>query len=95
MKQMKALVITLVCAAALSISAAAVTLGSTQDNKQNPAACCDMAHCCKGEMSCCKAKKEGKNAHSCCKDMDNKEACCCGAGECPMPNKKTSNTNTH
>jgi hypothetical protein len=27
--------------------------------------------------------------------MDNKEACCCGAGECPMPNKKTSNTNTH
>jgi hypothetical protein len=27
--------------------------------------------------------------------MDNREACCCGAGECPMPNKKTSNTNTH
>ena len=95
MKRFKALVITLACAAALSISAGALTLGASQDN-QNAASCCDMKDCCKADMSCCKKKRKGKNAHACCKGMDKKESCCCGSGECPMPNKaKPKNTNTN
>jgi hypothetical protein len=87
MKKFKALVIALACGAALSVSAAAFTLGSPQNNNKS-AACCDMKDCCKKDMSCCKKKRRGRNAHACCKGMDKKEACCCGKGTCPMPNKK-------
>jgi len=95
MKKFKALVVTLACAAALSISAGALTLGSPQNSNQ-AAGCCEDANCCKAGMSCCKAKRKGKNAHHCCKGMDKKASCCCGTGECPMPNKaKPSNANTN
>jgi len=95
MRKFKALVVTFACAAALSVSAGALTLGSAQNSNQNSAHCCEDANCCKADMSCCKAKKKKKNAHACCKGMDNKESCCCGTGECPMPNKaKPTNTNT-
>ena len=89
MKKFKALVITLACAAALSISAAALTIGSPQNSNQGTGTCCEDSNCCKADMSCCKARtKKKKNAHACCKGMDKKESCCCGkAGECPMPNK--------
>jgi len=87
MKKFKALVIALACGAALSVSAAAFTLGSPQNDNKS-ASCCDMKDCCKADMSCCKKKRRGKNAHACCKGMDKKEACCCGKGTCPMPNKK-------
>jgi hypothetical protein len=53
-----------------------------------------MKDCCKADMSCCKKKRRGKNAHACCKGMDKKEACCCGKGTCPMPNKKTAKAKT-
>ena len=95
MKRIKALVIALACGAALTVSAAALTLNPPQNTNQNSEACCDMKDCCKADMSCCKKKKKGKNAHACCKGMDNKESCCCGGGSCPMPNKKTSNSNTN
>ena len=94
MKKFKALVIALACGAALTVSAAAFTLDSPQGNT-NAASCCDMKDCCKADMSCCKKKRKGKNAHACCKGMDKKEACCCGTGSCPMPNKKTTNANTN
>jgi hypothetical protein len=95
MNKFKALVITLACAAALSLSAAALTFGSSQQNNQNADACCDMAGCCKdGAMSCCKAKtKKGKNAHACCKGTANNSSCCCKGDSCPMPEKKQGNTN--
>jgi hypothetical protein len=84
----------LACAAALCLAAAALTLGSAQQNNQNAEACCDIANCCKdGAMSCCKAKKKGKNAHACCKGTDNK-SCCCKGDSCPMPEKKQGNSNS-
>lgn len=86
MKKIKALVLALACGAALSVSAAGLVL-NPQNNNQNSAACCDKENCCKdAEMSCCKAKKKGKNDHACCKDKD---ACCCKGDSCPMPNKKS------
>ena len=94
MKRFKALVIALACGAALSVSAAAFTLDSPQNNNKS-AACCDMKDCCKADMSCCKKKRKGKNAHACCKGMDNKESCCCAKGTCPMPNKKTAKAKTN
>ena len=96
MKKFKALVIALACGAALTVSAAAFTLDSPQNSNSSSASCCDMKDCCKADMSCCKKKRKGKNAHACCKGMDKKESCCCGSGECPMPNKKkTTNANTN
>ena len=93
MKKIKAFVIALACGAALSVSAAAITL-NPQNSNQNSAACCDMENCCKdAAMSCCKAKtKRGKNAHACCKDKDTAASCCCKGDSCPMPNKKAGNT---
>jgi len=93
MKKFKALVIALACGAALTVSAAAFTLESPQNDNKS-AACCDMKDCCKKDMSCCKKKRRGRNAHACCKGMDKKEACCCGKGTCPMPNKKTAKAKT-
>ena len=92
MKKFKALVVAFACAAALSVSAAALTFGSTQQNNQNTQACCDKDNCCKdADMSCCKGKdKDGKNAHACCKGMDKKDSCCCKGDSCPMPNKQTN-----
>jgi hypothetical protein len=53
-----------------------------------------MKDCCKdAAMSCCKKKKDGKNAHSCCKGKDDAASCCCKGDACPMPNKKTGNSN--
>jgi hypothetical protein len=94
MRKVKVLLMTFACATALAVSAGALTL-NPQNTNQNSASCCDMKDCCKADMSCCKKKKKGKNAHACCKGMDNKEACCCGSGECPMPNKKAGNANTN
>ena len=56
-----------------------------------------MENCCKdAAMSCCKKKKNGKNAHACCKGKDGAgESCCCKGDSCPMPNKKAKNTNTN
>ena len=98
MRKVKVLLMSLVCAAALSVSAAALTLNSPQDNNNKSTdACCDMAGCCKDgnkDMSCCKANKNGKNNHACCKDK-NGASCCCKGDSCPMPNKKTGNSNTN
>ena len=99
MKKIKVLLMSLACGAALAISAAGLTLNPPQNTNQSADACCDMAGCCKdAAMSCCKKKtrrgKRWKNAHSCCKGMDNKAACCCKGDACPMPNKKvTAKTN--
>jgi hypothetical protein len=95
MRKIKILLMSLACAAALAISAAGLTLNPPQNTNQSADACCDMAGCCtdmKG-MSCCKKKRRGKNAHSCCKGMDKKESCCCKGDSCPMPNKKSGNSN--
>jgi hypothetical protein len=96
MKRIKVLLVGLACCGALAVSATALTL-TPQNSNQNSAACCDMANCCKdAAMSCCKKKKNGKNAHACCKGKDGAgESCCCKGDSCPMPNKKTSNTNTN
>ena len=93
MKKIKALVITLAMGATLAVSAAALT--QAQNPNQNSEACCDMQDCCKAgdkDMSCCQKKKKGKNAHSCCAGKDG-AACCCKGDSCPMPNKKTGNSN--
>ena len=97
MRKVKVLLMSLACAGALAISAGALTLNPPQNSNQNAEACCDAAGCCKdmATMSCCKKKKHGKNAHACCKGMDNKAACCCKGDSCPMPNKKTGNSNTN
>lgn len=94
MKRIKVLVVALACGAALSISAAALTL-SPQNSNQNSAACCDSANCCKdGTMSCCKKKRKGKNAHACCKGKNGAE-CCCKGDSCPMPSRTAGKTNTN
>jgi hypothetical protein len=95
MRKIKILLMSLACAAALAISAAGLTLNPPQNTNQNSEACCDMKDCCKAgdkDMSCCKKKKHGKNAHSCCAGKDG-AACCCKGDSCPMPNKKTGNSN--
>jgi hypothetical protein len=95
MRKIKILLMSLACAAALAISAAGLTLNPPQNTNQNSEACCDMKDCCKAgdkDMSCCKKKKHGKNAHSCCAGKDG-AACCCKGDACPMPNKKTGNSN--
>jgi hypothetical protein len=93
MRKIQALVITLAMGATLAVSAAALTFNSAQNS--NAEACCDMKDCCKdGAMSCCKKKKKGKNAHSCCAGKDGAAGCCCKGDSCPMPNKKpTGNSN--
>jgi hypothetical protein len=96
MNKIKALVVAVACCAALTISAAGLALSAQQNSNQNTEACCDMKDCCKdAEMSCCKKKdNHGKNAHSCCKGKDGAaESCCCKGDSCPMPNKKSGNTN--
>jgi hypothetical protein len=94
MRKIKALFMSLACAALLAVSAAALT-ASAQNSNQNPDACCDMKDCCKdGAMSCCKAKKNGKNNHACCKDK-NGASCCCKGDSCPMPNKKAGNSSSN
>ena len=94
MRKVKVLLMSFACAGALAISAAALTLNPPQNTNQNAEACCDMKDCCKdGAMSCCKKKKHGKNAHACCSGKGGAAACCCKGDSCPMPNKKTSNSN--
>ena len=96
MRKVKVLLMSLACAGALAISAAALTLNPPQNTNQNAEACCDMKDCCKdGAMSCCKKKKHGKNAHACCSGKGGAAACCCKGDSCPMPNKKTGNSNTN
>lgn len=94
MRKTKVLLMSLACAAALAVSAAGLTLNSPQNTNDS---CCEMANCCKDSknMSCCKAKKGGKNAHACCKGKDDAASCCCKGDACPMPNKKAGNTNTN
>ena len=95
MNKIKALVVAVACCAALTISAAGLALSAQQNSNQNTEACCDMENCCKdGAMSCCKKRSKGKNAHACCKDKNGSgDSCCCKGDSCPMPNKKSSNTN--
>lgn len=94
MRKFKVLLMSLACAAALAISAAGLTLNSTQNTNQTAEACCDMQGCCKdAKMSCCKKKRKGKNAHACCKGKDTAASCCCKGDACPMPNKKPANAN--
>jgi hypothetical protein len=96
MRKIKVLLMSLACAAALAISAAGLTLNPPQNTNQNSDACCDMKDCCKAgdkDMSCCKKKKDGKNAHACCAGKDGAAGCCCKGDSCPMPNKKTGNSN--
>lgn len=97
MKRIKALVVGLACCAALTVSAAGLALSAQQNTNQNTEACCDMKDCCKdAAMSCCQKKdNHGKNAHACCKGKDGAESCCCKGDSCPMPNKKSSNSNTN
>lgn len=97
MKRIKALVVGLACCAALTVSAAGLALSAQQNTNQNTEACCDMKDCCKdAEMSCCKSKdKDGKNAHACCKGKDGAASCCCKGDSCPMPNKKSGNSNSN
>jgi hypothetical protein len=91
MKKIQALIIPLTMGATLAVSAAAMSF-TPQNNSQNSEACCDMKDCCKaGEMSCCKKKKKGKNAHACCKGGNGAE-CCCKGDSCPRPNKKAGNS---
>ena len=95
MRKIKIVLMSLACAAALAISTAALTLNTPSDTNQNDA-CCDMKDCCKAgdkDMSCCKKKKKGKNAHACCAGKDGAAGCCCKGDSCPMPNKKPSNSN--
>ena len=95
MTRFKAILISFAAVAALTVSAAALTL-TPQNSNQNASACCDMANCCKdAAMSCCKKKRKGKNAHACCKGKTGAESCCCKGDSCPMPNKKATNTNTN
>ena len=97
MRKVKVLLMSFACAAVLSVSAAALTLNPPQNNNRNADACCDMAGCCKAgnkDMSCCKANKNGKNNHACCKDK-NGASCCCKGDSCPMPNKKSGNSNSN
>ena len=89
MRKIQALVMTLAMGATLAVSAAALTL-TPQNSNQTAEACCDIKDCCKAgdkNMSCCKKKRRGKNAHACCKGQ-NGAACCCKGDSCPMPNKK-------
>ncbi len=96
MRKVKVLLMSLACAGALAVSAAALNLNPPQDTNQSADACCDMKDCCKAgdaAMSCCQKKtKGGKNAHACCSGKGG-AACCCKGDSCPMPNKKTSNSN--
>ncbi len=98
MRKVKLFLMSFACAAAaLAVSATALTLNPPQNKNQNADACCDMAGCCNAgnkDMSCCKSKKDGKNNHACCKDQ-NGESCCCKGDSCPMPNKKTGNSNSN
>ena len=88
MRKIKVLLMSLACAGLLAISAAGLTLNPPQNSNQAADACCDMKGCCKdAAMSCCKKKRKGKNAHSCCKGKDKKASCCCKGDACPMPNK--------
>ena len=97
MNKIKALVVAVACCAALTISAAGLALSAQQNSNQNTEACCDMKDCCSkdAEMACCKKKdNHSKNAHACCKGKDGSgDSCCCKGDSCPMPNKKSSNTN--
>ena len=94
MRKAKVLLMSFVCVAALAVSASALTVTS-QNNNQNTDACCDMKDCCKdGATSYCKAKKNGKNNHACCKDH-NGASCCCQGDSCPMPSKKTGNSGSN
>jgi len=96
MRKVKVLLMSFACAAALTVSAAALTFNAPQNTNQNSEACCDMENCCKAgdkEMSCCKKKKKGKNAHACCAGKEGAAGCCCKGDSCPMPNKKPGNTN--
>ena len=95
MRKIKVALMSLACVSALAISAAGLTLNPPQNTNQSADACCDMAGCCKDmkTMSCCKKKRRGKNAHSCCKGKDNAAACCCKGDSCPMPNRKAANAN--
>ena len=95
MRKVKVLLMSLACAGALAISAAALTLNPQQNTNQSADACCDMKDCCKdAAMSCCKQKtRRGKNAHACCSGKGGAAACCCKGDSCPMPNKKTGNAN--
>src|SRR5438045_9794163 len=78
MIKIKVLLMSLACAGLLAISAAGLTLNPPQNSNQAADACCDMKGCCKdAAMSCCKKKRKGKNAHSCCKGKDKKASCCC------------------
>ena len=96
MRKVNVLLMSLACAGALAVSAAALNLNPPQNTNQSAEACCDMTDCCKGgaaAMSCCKNKtRRGKNAHACCSGKGG-AACCCKGDSCPMPNKKTSNSN--
>lgn len=97
MRKVKILLMSLACAGALAISAAGLSLNPPQNTNQNAEACCDMKDCCNAgdaAMSCCKKKKHGKNAHACCSGKGGADACCCKGDSCPMPNKKTGNSNT-
>ena len=96
MRKIQALVITLAMGATLAVSAAALTLNRAQNTNQNSEACCDMNYCCKDkDVSCCKKKKHGKNAHSCCTGKDG-APCCCKGDSCLMPDKKqTGNSNSN
>ena len=92
MRKVKMLLMSLACTAAMAVSAAALTLPAPQCGMQKGEACCDSKDCCKAgdkDMSCCKKKRKGKNAHACCKTKNGAE-CCCKGDSCPMPNKKTS-----
>ena len=74
MRKFRVLLMSLACAAALAVSAAA--LNTPKNTNQNDA-CCDVKDCCKAgdkDMSCCKKTKHGKNAHACCKGKDNAAA---------------------
>jgi hypothetical protein len=96
MRKIQALLITLAMGATLAVSAAGFVY-SSNDNK-NAEACCDLKDCCKAgdkDMSCCKKQKQGKNAHACCAGKDGADGCCCKGDSCPMPNKKTTNTNSN
>ena len=95
MRKVKVFLMSLACVAALAVSTAALTLNTPQNTNRTSEACCDMKDCCKAgdkDMSCCKKKRHGKNAHACCAGKDG-AACCCKGDSCPMPNKKTGNAN--
>src|SRR5437660_11606684 len=98
MKRIKLRVLALACGAALSVSAAGLTLTQPQNTNQNSEAFCDMQSCCKdmNHMSCCSKKtSSGKNAHAGCKGKDNAASCCCKGGSCPMHNKKAGTSNSN